>query len=179
MKHYFNTGILKLALIFLVISVLSIETKAQYRSASVGIDGLTCSMCSNSVEKLIRQLDFVASVKMDLNTTTAQVTFRPGKKVSMADLSKKVFDAGFSVRSLQALFNYESPVNAGEGKSYTYEEDEYIFVKGNELDIQGETLLTFIGKNYISQKEFTHWKSIVSKYKGTVKGKAKVYHIIL
>jgi copper chaperone CopZ len=179
MKRLFITLNFKLVIIFLVLIVLSMETKAQFRSATVGIDGLTCSMCSNSVEKLIRQLDFVAAVKMDLNTTTAQVTFHPGKKVNMADLSKKVFDAGFSVRSLQGLFNFESAVNAGEGKSYIYEGDEYIFVKKTEVIPQGETILTFIGKNFISQKEFSHWKSIVSNYKGTVKGKAKVYHIAL
>jgi copper chaperone CopZ len=169
----------KSLVLLLLIVFFGFDTKAQFKSATIGIDGLTCSMCSRSVEKLILQLDFVRAVQMDLNTTTAQIIFKQGKKVNISELSKKVFDAGFSVRSLVALFNFESLVEQEEGKSYTYEGDQYIFLKKSKDSPLGEKQITFIGKQFISQKEFSHWKSITSKYKGSVKGKAEVYYIVL
>lgn len=154
------------------------HAQAQFKSVTVGIDGLTCSMCSNSVEKLIRQLDFVASVTMDLNQTTAEITFKEGKKVNVNEIAKKVVDSGFSVRSIQALFTF-TDTEAKEGKSYVYEGDEYIFLKVPDAVLTGDKNITFIGKKYMSAKEFVHWKDLVAKNKGSSKSKSQVYHITL
>lgn len=171
-RHY------KLVLVFILISLSHIAS-AQFRSATIGIDGLTCSMCSNSVEKLIRQLNFVEDVKMDLNNTTAQVFFRNGRKVDIHALAQKVFDSGFSVRTLQANFNVGEKVIVKEGAGFEYEGDQYILVKPSEKEIRGEITITFIGKKFLSKKEFDHWKDVVASHKGSAKGKSKVYHIVL
>src|SRR5688500_4118516 len=110
-------------------------------------------MCSNSVEKLIWQLDFVAYVTMDLNKTTAEITFKEGKKVNISEIAKKVVDSGFSVRSIQALFTFKE-ADVKEGKSYVFEGDEYVFLKVQDVVLSGDKLITFIGKKYMSAKEF-------------------------
>lgn len=168
-----NTRLL-LALVFFMIGPVN----AQFNKATIGIDGLTCSMCSNSVEKLLRQLDFVEHVTMDLNQTTAEVLFKPGKKVSIRELSQKVFDSGFSVRSLKTVFTFNE-VECKEGNRFVFEGDEYIFLKAPSEKLNGAKEVTFIGKKFMSPKEFNHWKNSLSKYKGTLKIKSAVYHIVL
>lgn len=177
-NHSLKFRYFKILFVFILICFAHISS-AQFRSATIGIDGLTCSMCSNSVEKLIRQLNFVEDVKMDLNNTTARVFFRNGKKVDIHALAQKVFDSGFSVRTLQADFNVGEKVIVKEGAGFEYEGDQYILVKPTEKEIRGEIAITFIGKKFLSKKEFDHWKDIVSTHKGSVKGKNKVYHIVL
>jgi copper chaperone CopZ len=164
------TGIL--SLFFLI------NSKAQFKSATIGIDGLTCSMCSNSAERLLRQLDFVEDVKMDLNATTCYITFRKGNKVKIYKLADKVKDAGFSVRMITAVFNFEA-MSSKEGEAFIFEEDEYIFIKTSGKELKGETSISFIGKKYVPKREYSQWAAILSSYKKAGKGKKQIYYITL
>jgi copper chaperone CopZ len=64
---------------------------AQISKAEIAT-GLTCSMCSNAINKQLKTLPEVVTVETDLNTNTFTVTLKEG------DLSPKVFKekvAGF------------------------------------------------------------------------------------
>ncbi len=76
---------------------------SQFVSASIAIDGLTCSMCSMSVKRSIEKMPFVKSVTVDLNTTTAYVEFQPKAEVALKLLAQQVKKAGFTVRTLSVV----------------------------------------------------------------------------
>ena len=94
--------ILILTLSFIIVALHSF---AQLNWAQIGVDGLTCSACTRSVEMSIRKLTFVDSVTMNLEHTTGKITFKKGAKVEIDKIAKAVTDAGFSLRSLYAGIN--------------------------------------------------------------------------
>src|SRR5579885_2179698 len=84
--------------------LLTVASNAQFTQVELGVDGLTCSACTRSVEMGLRKLDFVKDVKMNLDNTNGVITFKEGIPVSIEKLAKAVSDAGFSVRYLQATY---------------------------------------------------------------------------
>jgi len=57
--------------------------------------GLTCSMCSNAINKSVKSIDFVEKVMANIQTSTFEITFKPGSTIDFDLLKKKVEDAGF------------------------------------------------------------------------------------
>ncbi|HET6225090.1 MAG TPA: heavy metal-associated domain-containing protein [Bacteroidia bacterium] len=153
-----KTMVSKSLLLVLFGFILHFTGVAQYKSAVIGVDGLTCSACSFATQKSLLELKSVDSVHMELETNTATVYFRPGQKVNVKDLAKKVVDAGFSVRSISATLNVNE-WNATPNGCWSYENDMYHFMK---LDapkkLNGEIQLTFIGEKFMPAKEFKKWK---------------------
>lgn len=137
---------------------VQLTASAQFKSAVVGVDGLTCSACSFATQKSLLELKSVDSVQMELEQNTATVFFKPGQKVNIKDLAKKVVDAGFSVRNISALINVKE-LEISPDYCWSYENDMYHFIK---LDapkkLKGDVLLTFIGEKYMPPKEFKKWK---------------------
>ena len=91
---------------FLIGSVFT--SYAQFVSAEIGVDGLTCSACTKSVEMSLRKLDFVQDVQMNLENTNGKVTFKPGALIYIDKIAKAVDNAGFSVSYLHATFSFNS-----------------------------------------------------------------------
>jgi copper chaperone CopZ len=86
---------------YIVLSVLSIcasESFAGLKWVDVGVDGLTCSMCTRSVEMSLRRLDFVDSVVMSLENTEGRIFFQENMPVNLNEVARAVVNAGFSVR---------------------------------------------------------------------------------
>ena len=73
---------------------------AQYTSARIGVNGLTCSACTRSVEMSIRKLPFIENVEMNLENTDGILKFKKGQEVDIFKIAQAVVDAGFSVRFL-------------------------------------------------------------------------------
>lgn len=155
-KQYKGTALKTMALLF-IISINSVQ--AQITKAVVGINGLTCSACSFATEKSIRQLNFVDSVNMDLVNNIATVYFSKTIKVNLDDVSKKVYDAGFSVRSLEAFF-YFNQVSVSPHFCFEYANDSYNFFEVKETQLlNGEVKLKLIAKKYMTKREYKLWKS--------------------
>lgn len=74
---------------------------ASIQFISIGVNGLTCSMCTRSVEMSIRRLDFVDSVVMDLENTEGKVYVSSHATPDFRRIAKAVTDAGFSVRFMR------------------------------------------------------------------------------
>ena len=102
----FNKGIQKWLILYLVIYLPWIA-QGQFKSVEMGIDGLTCSMCSRSVEMSLVKLDFIDRVEMDLNSNRSEIFFNEGMYVSIDKVAQAVIDAGFSVAYLNASFDFK------------------------------------------------------------------------
>jgi len=147
-------------------------------SAQVGIDGLTCSMCSNSVERLLYKLDFVEEVKMDLNQNQATILFKKDKKVVISAIAQKVIDAGYSVRFLKALFTFDN-LTVENNTKYESEGDRYYFIVNDKKVLTGSTELTILGKQYVPKKEWYQWQNKIAEVKKINKTDKNSYFVTL
>jgi copper chaperone CopZ len=74
--------------------------KGQYRNVEIHAAGLTCSLCSNAIQKALKGLPFVAGVQTELKSNKFTLDLRPGSTVDLDAISRKVEEAGFSVGKL-------------------------------------------------------------------------------
>ncbi len=134
---------------------------AQFISATLGIHGLTCSLCSYGVEREIDKLDFVENIQMDLNQNIATIVFRKDKPVHMKDLVSAVYKAGFSVGYTQALFSFDQ-LTIEEQLYFTYQGNQYFILERKTETLKGEHIVRFIDKKYVINKEFKLWEEKIN-----------------
>jgi copper chaperone CopZ len=145
-----------LVLIFVALAC-SGAARAQLVSATLGIDGLTCSMCAKGTEASLRSLDFIDDVKMDLNALTATIRFKKNANVSLDKLAKAIADAGFSMREASVSFEFQ---NLKVDKDFHYEWNgaQYHFVNASSMTLAGATVLKIVDKEFIVADEYEKWK---------------------
>jgi copper chaperone CopZ len=145
--------------ILLIISCLcfSFTSSGQFKEVEIGVNGLTCSQCSRTVEMQIRKLGFVKDVDMNLEHTEGKIFFKNQKKVDVNKIAKAVKDAGFSVRSLEAQFSFDH-VNISPGYCFDYGGDKYQFVNVQQKTLNGSVTLKFIGKDFLPKKDYKKWE---------------------
>ena len=152
--------------------------QGQFKSVEMGIDGLTCSMCSRSVEMSLVKLDFIDRIEMDLNSNSSEIFFREGMYVSIDKVAQAVIDAGFSVAYLNALFDFkEQPIDTHTCWNYAYE--TYHFLEVSQPQLKGETVLKFIGTNFLSRTELKKWEAQLSAAKNKGCGQNEYYSVTL
>jgi copper chaperone CopZ len=141
----------------------SLNVSAQFKSATVGIDGLTCSMCSFGVQKSIEKLKFIQKVKVDLNSNLAYIEFKDGAMVDMNEVIKSIYDAGFSVRNLTALFSFNESTTP-TSPFFQFEHYTYIVLEQRTGKIQTNTVeVQFVDKKFSDTKEYKKHKSTIDK----------------
>jgi copper chaperone CopZ len=94
-----------------VILVVALGTLAIPRVASAQIDevrivvnGLTCNLCAAGLERSLRKLDAVSSVRVALADETAFVTLKPGVRFDADRFRAAVTDAGQETRRVELRF---------------------------------------------------------------------------
>jgi copper chaperone CopZ len=141
------------AFIVLLIAVLcGGVASAQFQSVYIGVNGLTCSQCSRTVEMRIRKLDFVSDVQMNLEHTEGKIILKKDKKADMDKIAQAVVDAGFSVRHMEADLTVDNGVVPG-ATCFTYKGDGYVFAHAPKAPLKGTVRLKFIGKKYMPKNE--------------------------
>ncbi len=135
---------------FVFITLLSfgwIRGNAQFTSIDIGINGLTCSQCSRSVEMELRKLGFLKSIQMDLEHTSAVLALKEDAYADIAAVARAVRDAGFSVRYLKARLK-DSMFFAGSGNCRSLQGDAYFILNASE-DHKRSDVVQFIGKDFM------------------------------
>ena len=130
---------------------------AQFKSVTIGVDGLTCSSCSFGVEQSVRKLDFVQEVKPDLNAATATVSFQPDKKISIDELVRKVYQAGFSVRFVKAVYHFHQPT-LPLNDTLIINKDVFYFLNPPSSFLKDDVTLELISEKYVAKKVFKRWE---------------------
>jgi copper chaperone CopZ len=132
---------------------LSLSVNAQIEKISLQASGLTCSMCSNAINKALKSLDFVKQVETDLATNTFDITFHINSSVDFDKIKRKVEGAGFSISRFEAAIDFDSfpfqkgaPVIIGNNK--------IVFVNLVEQDLKGIKKIRLLDKGFVSKKEF-------------------------
>ena len=169
MKNVFLKAIYLLAVFMFTKSAFS-----QVEDIEIGIDGLTCSQCTRNVELSIRKLDFVADVIMNLENTEGKITLKKDSKIVISDISKAIFDAGFSVRFITVSYNFKQ-ASIKEGFCFEDENAFYLFVKVDSAILNGKQNIKILGEKYQNRKEFKQWKH---ELKGKCDSKEKQFYYV-
>ena len=146
MKKLNNTYLLLAVVIILV----STNTYAQISKAEIRATGLTCSMCSNAINKQLKTLPEVIKVEIDLNTNTFTVTLKEGNTLSPKVFKEKVEKAGFFIGTLVIT-----------AKPETITQSSYILVNNKPKNLN-EIQFQVVDKGYVTEKEF---KKLSKSYK--------------
>ena len=125
-------------------------TSIQY--ISIGVNGLTCSQCSRSVEMSIRKLDFVDSMVMDLANTEGTVYLKSGATVDLRKVAKAVTNAGFSVRYMRILVDFEEVPKA---PCFSIGSDSFQFISNSKIPNSSRAELILIGDEFMPRREVT------------------------
>lgn len=138
---------------FLIVSLFTLVSNAQVTKISLQASGLTCSMCSNSINKSLKNISLVDKINADIKTSTFEVTFKKDSKVDFDQIKKKVENAGFSVSNFIVTIQFQNvqvksalPVIIGD-KTF-----RFLYVKDQILN--GEKPVRIIDKGFVSSHEY-------------------------
>jgi copper chaperone CopZ len=140
--------------LFLFIAVaLSMATTAQVTKVSIQASGLTCSMCSNSINKSLKTIDFVEKVTPNIKTSSFEITFKPGTSVDFDKLKKKVEDAGFTVANFIATVNFNNvPVKSNQPTKIG--DKTFYIINSKDQSLNGAKQVRIVDKGFVSNKEY-------------------------
>lgn len=141
---------LKNILFTVVATLFTTISNAQIVKAEIRATGLTCSMCSNAINKQLKTMPEVVDVATDLNTNTFTVTLKESNLLSPKIFKDKVEKAGFFIGSLTLTVN-----------SDVTNKSPYIVVNGNEKK-SNQVQIQVLDKGYVTEKEF---KKLSKSYK--------------
>ena len=99
---------MKYKLFFILCSfVFAVNANAQIKSAEVLASGLTCSMCSKAIFKALSKLDFVDTVKVNIETSVYQLKFKKESAITIEGIRDAVYDAGFAIAKLSITADWK------------------------------------------------------------------------
>lgn len=125
---------MKLITTALLVLLLSKQANANFRNIELQAAGLTCSMCSNAINKALRTLPEVADITTDLKNNLFVITLKEGARPDFDAISAKVEGAGFSVGKLTVEYNFS---NTAVRKDEHVKLDDNIF---HFVDVKAQTL---------------------------------------
>src|SRR5260221_9303498 len=106
---------MKRNIVLIVMLVAGLVSQAQFTKATLQASGLTCAMCNNAINKALKALSFVGSVKSDIKNASFGIVFKESAPVDIDAIRDAVEDAGFFVARLQLTGNFDSvPVKKDE-----------------------------------------------------------------
>lgn len=163
-------------LLVLVTCLLAGTANAQFQQVELGVNGLTCSMCTRSVEMRLRRLPFVEEVTMDLAHTNGVVTMKPNKKADLEAIAKAVKEAGFSVRYLKAAVPFHE-TSATTGGCYALKNATLSFADAPKQPLDGVVTVQFLGEDFLPKTDYKKWAPKLKNGCGRANG--SVYYVTL
>jgi len=163
-------------LLVLMGALLSTKGFGGIKWVDIGVNGLTCSMCTRSVEMSVERLDFVDSVIMSLEKTEGRVYLKSSKLVDLKQIARAVSDAGFSVRFLRASFDF-SDVAVGADGTFTYQGQPYIWMGFKEGLAKGDVALKLVDEDFLPRKEGAQWKKKIALLANGA-DRQKIFHVV-
>lgn len=138
---------------FIALLACASVSDAQVKKVSLQASGLTCSMCSNAINKAIRAIDFVDKVDANIKTSTFEISFKEGTVVDFDRLKKAVEDAGFFVAKFSALVHFNN-AKALNDNHLAADNRVFHFIGIKDQSLNGDVNIRFLDKGFVSSKEF-------------------------
>jgi copper chaperone CopZ len=160
---------------FIITLFIVVPSQAQISKAELIATGLTCSMCSKATYKQLQSIPGVEKITTDINSSSFIIQYKAGAAVNVADIRKKVQDAGFSVGSLVVEMNLKN-VSAANNSSFTYNNSNFIFVETPTKSLNGVVKLKLLDKGFITDKEFKQMAKNAKQYP-SYNSQANAFHV--
>lgn len=133
---------------------------AQFNSATIHINGLTCSACSFAVQRSISTIDFVERIEMDLNENIAMIVFKKNKAIDPSKLIQGVKNAGFTVAKLELNYSTQN-TSLSTRDCFTEGGTRYLIVDDTDTTFQGDVTFKLIHKSIVPKKEYKKYNKQV------------------
>ena len=152
--------------------VFAIIANAQITKVEIMATGLTCSMCSNAINKQLKTIDEVENVDIDLNKNLFIVRLKNNNTLSPKTFKDKVEKAGFFVGSMVLFINFRNQT-VEDNKQI----DKYIFIDTKAQTLNGVAKVRVLDKGYVTTKEHKKLAKSFAKYTTYSKDNEGVFHL--
>ena len=149
---------------FLLVALLlgfSTAGFSQYRNIELQAAGLTCSMCSNAINKALKPLPFVADVQTDLKKNLFTIVIKEGQQPDFDLLKKKVEDAGFSVGKMTVEVNFANQQVANDAHA-TIGGKTLHFLNVKDQNLNGWKRVQLVDKNFVLAAQYKKMQQYTS-----------------
>ncbi len=150
---------IKFLAITLLVMLTSLSSYSQIVKAEIIATGLTCSMCSNAINKQLKSMTEVDSVSTDLNTNTFTVYVNKNAALQPKALKNAVEKAGFFVGFMVLTMKIDT--KKIENNAIKIQDDTFIFIDSKTPISDNEASYQVLDKGFVTQKEF---KKLTKKY---------------
>lgn len=163
---------------------------AQIKTVTIQASGLTCSMCSNSINKALKTIAYVDQVNANIKNSTFEISFTSNENISFDLLKKKVEDAGFFVAKMEVALLVENLMVSND-EHVELNGTMYHFLNVGEKLLNGSQVFRLLDKGFVSSKEYKKNQKFTSmecyhtgvvgsccKKKDKLKG-TRIYHVTL
>jgi copper chaperone CopZ len=157
------------AITFLMFALI---INAQITKVEIMATGLTCSMCSNAINKQLKTITEVEKVDIDLNKNLFIVTLKADNKLTPKTFRDKVEKAGFFIGSMVLSVNFANQ-NVEDNKQI----DKYIFIDTKAQTLDGLARVKVLDKGYVTAKEYKKLAKAFVRYQTYAKGAEGIFHL--
>ena len=161
-----KTSLVILSFVFVIIA------NAQITKVEIMATGLTCSMCSNAINKQLKTIDEVENVDIDLNKNLFIVRLKNNNTLSPKTFKDKVEKAGFFVGSMVLFINFRNQT-VEDNKQI----DKYIFIDTKAQTLNGVAKVRVLDKGYVTTKEHKKLVKSFAKYTTYSKDNEGIFHL--
>jgi copper chaperone CopZ len=171
---------MKRIIVLLVVLTAGLMAQAQFTKATLQASGLTCAMCNNAINKALKGLAFVSTVKSDIKNASFDIVFKEGAAVDIDAMRLAVEDAGFFVAKLKVTGSFDN-VNVKNDEHVVIGNKTFHFLEVSDQVLNGEKTLTLLDKNFLTSKEFKK-VSRATKMECLQTGKednTRIYHVTI
>jgi copper chaperone CopZ len=157
------------AITFLIFALI---TNAQITKVEIMATGLTCSMCSNAINKQLKTIAEVEKVDIDLNKNLFVVTLKSDNNLTPKTFKDKVEKAGFFVGSMVLFMNFNN-----QAVEDNKQMGNYIFIDTKAQTLNGLTKVKLLDKGYVTTKEYKKLAKSLAKYDSYQKDNEDDFHL--
>jgi copper chaperone CopZ len=136
---------------------------AQILKAEIIATGLTCSMCSNAINKQLKKIADVDSVGTDLNTNTFIVYLKKDRNIQPRILKESVENPGFFVGAMVLTVQFND-LNSESKPTVKIDNSTLVFIDDQPEFSNEITKVKIFDKGYVTQKEYKKLLKSLSKH---------------
>lgn len=144
-----------------IIFIYSFQVSAQtIVSAELQAAGLTCSMCSNAIQKALQTIPFVKEVDSDLKSSSFLIQFKDSQNVMIQALRNGVEDAGFSVASLKVKINNERTLQS-KTQLVKIGMQSFCIIAGEDLGNRSMIDILVVDPHFMTEKKWKQYQKVL------------------
>jgi copper chaperone CopZ len=127
-------------------------------------------MCSNAINKSLKALPFVETVKADIKNSTFHLVFKEKSDIDIDAIQQSVEDAGFGIGTLNLTGVFDG-IKVDNDQHTLIGNKNFHFLGVDAQVLQGEKTIRVVDKDFLTVKQFKKFSSS-TKMKCVETGKA-------